>query len=383
MPYEKISFQPHKDVELNRERSPIELLLTIPDNGINEDTGLIFLVNEFGTTPDKPEYIESIHPALAKEHNCAVASVSYFGILRNDKMDITDAFLHNLNRIYNLKLTREVFKSADNYFDAFRIVAQIVAERGVTSVDLRCQPIMVTGRGEYQSWGFLPAIDCLTAIGQVLKKYPLNTRRLYAAGQFYGGYVASLMGKYAPHTFTTIIDKSGYSKSETRHILCGETLEEDLTVSFGMKGKNYDFTLAVCANNPWTILDETSPNYFSDSHREIRSLLIDKHFVDSGTKFILYAAKNDDSYIKHMETRVDIMKKYYDINYEKVATYENTPLEKLTSVINHAHDNNREYFSKELPATDFSLGSTHVFDCAGKKYIFRYGEDYSLRISIE
>ena len=383
MTYEKIQFVPHEDIELHIERVPIDLFITLPQGGIQKDTGLIFVVNEFGTLPDSSDYLDGIHPSLANRYNCAVASVSYFGIYRNNKMDISKQFLHNLNKIYNLNFTIEHFKDAKDYFDAFRIIAQAIVERGITSVDLRCQPIMQTGRNEYQSWGFLPAIDCLTAVGEILKKYPsLDTTKFYLFGQYYGGYIASLMGKFAPNTFTTIINKSGYSKTETRHVLCGETLEEDISISFKVEGKNYSFTIAACANNPWTILDETSPAYFSDSHRNIRSMLIEDHFTESSTKYILFSEKNDDTYISHMDTQVDTMQKYVDVRYEKVDSYEKQSIQKPSAFFNYVHEQYLEDFQKDLPGTDFSLNATHEFECSGKKYEFKFNEDNTLKVII-
>ena len=383
MAYEKIQITPHEDIELHIERNPIELFLTLPKNGITKNTGLIFVVNEFGSLPDSPEYLEKLHPTLATEHNCAVASISYFGIYRNKQMDLSDSFIRNLNRIYNLKFTQDTFKGSNDYFDAYRIIAQAVAERGITSVDPRCQPLMITGRGEYQSWGFLPALDCLTAVGKILKQYPqINTKRLYAFGQYYGGYVASLMGKYAPNTFATIINKSGYSRIETRHILTGETMEQDLTVSFKLTGLNYDFTMAVCSNNPWTIYEETAKTYFSDAHRAIRSMLQKDHFSDSPTNYILFSEKNDDAYVRHMDAQVDAMKEAVNIFYEKIDSYENQSIQKATAFYSYVHDHYSDSYCKDLPSTDFSLNSEKIFDCAGKKYKFKYSDDFSVKVNI-
>ena len=383
MAYEKIRIKPHKDIELHVERSPIELYLTLPEDGIKKDTGLIFIVNEFGSLPDSPEYLEKLHPTLAKEYHCAVASVSYFGIYRNKQMNLNDAFIQNLNHIYNLKFTQDTFIGSKDYFDAYRIIAQAVAERGITSVDLRCQPLMITGRDEYQSWGFLPALDCLTAVGEILKRYPqINTKRLYAFGQYYGGYVASLMGKYAPNTFATIINKSGYSRIETRHILTGETLEQDLTVSFKLTGLNYDFTMAVCSNNPWTIYDETNKTYFSDAHRAIRSMLQKDHFSDSPTNYILFSEENDDAYVSHMDAQVEAMKESVNIFYEKIDSYENQSIQKATAFYRYVHDHYSDSFSKDFPSTDFSLNSIKTFNCTGKKYKFQYSDDFTIKASI-
>lgn len=66
-----------------------------------------------------------------------------------------------------------------------------------------------------------------------------------------------LCGKFAPNTFSVIIDNSGFSRAQMNHITGKEILENDYNVSVNYNNKTY--TVPFAYNNPWTILDETSP----------------------------------------------------------------------------------------------------------------------------
>ena len=376
---------PHADVELGVAREPFDVVLALPPGGVTDKTGVIVHACEFGKTPGSADIADRLLPELAERHDCAVVSPAYFGIMRNSKVDVSGQFIHNLNRIYNMKFTSESFAAAKSYADVFVMVAQAVAERGVTSVDLRCQPIIVTGRGEYQNWGFLPAIDCLSALGAALDRFPqADTRRIYALGQYYGGYVASLLGKLAPGTFAAIVNRSGYSRVETRHVLCGETLESDLEVNYRIEGqKDYSFTMSLCSNNPWTVFDETSRFYFSDACRAIRSMLAREHFVDTDASFVYFSEDGDADYIRHMDAQVDILGGFAEVRHEKMPSYKAKRVESLGELLAYARERYPDCFSRTDAGTDFSLGSCHSFPCAGKTYTLRYGADPASHVAVE
>ena len=43
-----LTLQAHPDIELDRERRPLEAFLTFPEAGINEDTGIFLLIDGLG-----------------------------------------------------------------------------------------------------------------------------------------------------------------------------------------------------------------------------------------------------------------------------------------------------------------------------------------------
>ncbi len=69
---------PHPDIEHGRRRQPLEYLATPPDAGVTRETGLILLIDGYGSTPDTP-YNQVLRRYLACRYNCVVAGVYYFG----------------------------------------------------------------------------------------------------------------------------------------------------------------------------------------------------------------------------------------------------------------------------------------------------------------
>ena len=62
-----IKLNPHPDIELNQEREEIKAFLTMPDAGINPDTGIIMVVNELGELADSDYQKNELRPYLANK----------------------------------------------------------------------------------------------------------------------------------------------------------------------------------------------------------------------------------------------------------------------------------------------------------------------------
>ena len=377
----KLVLEPHPDIELGVERKEIESLLTMPARGITPDTGVIMVVNGLGEPADSDYQQNVLRPYLADRLNCIAVGVNYFGVYRNSQIQIRPSFLYNINRIYGLNLSMENFAGAQNGVEIYRIIAEAVIAKGVTSLDLRCQPHLITGKDEYQSWGFLPAIDCLQILGEVLQKYDLNKHRIMAFGKHYGAYIALLMGKYAPHTFSAIIDYEGYSRVELKHIVNGELMEPDYMFSFNLNN-DMKFYIASACNNPWTIENELSPQYFSDSHRMIRSLLCEKHRVPSGTCYYIYHSEdNGMTSIYDKDRCVEILQRYNTVFYNRKAAGEKEAEPTDIELFDRLLADHQENLQKPDGDTDFSLNSSYTFECNGQDYIFSY-DDRKVQVKI-
>lgn len=376
----KISLVPHQDIELDTERSEIDAFLTLPSQGIGPETGVIMVIPTMGEYADSDYHDQQLRPYLADKLDCIAVGVNYFGIYRNSQIQIRPSFLHNINRIYGLDMSMESFADAQGAVDVYKKIAEAVLSRGVTSLDLRCQPQLLTGKGEYQSWGFLPAIDCLQVLGEVLQRYDLNQRKILACGKNYGAYIASLMGKFAPHTFAAIIDLAGHTRTELKHVVSGELMEADYMFSFSLNNDLLFYIASTC-NNPWTIENEMSPLYFSDSHRKIRSLLHEAHRIPSETQYFVLHPEESDS-IADKDLCVDILQQYNSVDYRRIkpADYEkiSNELDMFEYLYKHAEIN----WPKDAANTDFSLNSTHEFACGDRSYKFSYDENGKIEVEI-
>lgn len=400
-----LTIEPHPDIELGRERRPLEAFLTFPEGGINEETGIFLLIDGFGGRANSSYQSEELRPFVADAFNCVAVGVNYFGIARNEVLNITPEFLYNFNRIYGLELSRESFNLVQSEDDIYRVIAEAVIGRGITSVDVRCQPTLETGKGEYQSWGFLPAIDCLQVLGEVLKNYPLNSSRIMAYGSGYGGYIALLLGKFAPHTFSMIMERGAYCRSELKHIACGEVMDADYLYSFSIRFSDLKFTISAGSKNPWTIEDELSPAYFSDSHRRIRSLLAEGQQVVSPTRYYILHREDDDIVaVTDKDLLVSRLRDYALVYYQRLPSAGREDLDDSSANdeigekglfslpdIGQASDKELLHCLQQLEReegipkrreTDFTLNNHHVFDCGEKVYDFSFADTYELQVTL-
>lgn len=398
---EKFTFNtPHPDIELGLPREPIDYFVTTPRKGIKKNTGLVLFIPGFGMLSDSPYVLDKLAPYIADKYNCLVVSVNYFGIHNRQETGayyrLADDFFDRLREIYNIEaststptisLTQDNLPALQNF--AYNALSELSKVLSVKWLDPRCQVFLDFGKGEYESFGLLPAVDHLQITGEILKRYTLDTRRIIVFGSSYGGYIASLMGKFAPNTFSTIIDNSGFVKANIRH-----TITQELMMGSGHYLYINNLHFHVANNSPWTLIDEYSAHYFSDSHRNIRSLLHEPHFQKSSAQYHVFHSSQDQftATIASKDKQVFLLKKYATVFYHRIEaqnidgrvfkTMEHGMNASLRGVFDlAAQESKRKLFKAEYD-NDFTLNKIHKFCCSGRNYNFHFREDYSLEISI-
>lgn len=383
--------KPHPDIELGFSREELDYYVTLPGAGITEETGVILTIPGFGGLADSVYQSEKLNPYLAEKYNCIVVSMNYFGIYRSMETRLDNQFIENMERIYGVPATYWDDVSLDN--DFYMKVGELLERKGITALDHRCQALMITAREEYQSFGFLPALDCLTVLGEVLRNYPLvNKKKLIAYGSSYGGYIAMLCGKFAPDTFSVIIDNSGFSRSEMKYIAGRELLESDFAVTVNVKNKSV--TLPLAYNNPWTIMDETSPHYFGDSHKQIRNLLLREHRVKSNTRYYIFHCEEDQiASVEDKDKVVTLLNMFNSTSYKRVGkqdidgvlfkTYAHAMNASLRKLFDHVVEQDGEYgLVKESIHNEFSMNKTNSYNCGNKNYVFNFNDDHTMNVTI-
>jgi len=342
-----------------------------------------------GDRADSEYQRTKLRPYLADHYNCITVGINYFGIGNRIETGATciadNNFASWFRKIYSAVLDPCGQNSAVDANGLFKIIKKT----GISKLDARCRLTLVIAKEEYQSFGFLPAIDHLQVLGEILKQFNINRKRIIALGTPYGGYVALLLGKFAPNTFSVIIDSSGFVNANLRYIVGNEILD--------LEGEGYwDFNgLRVygVTNSPWTILDESSPCFFSDSCRDVRSLIHEKHTLESDTKYYIFHSAEDGVAPIHLKERfVDILRaKNVRVYFKKVTSedidgrvFKNTEHgmnASMRGVFDLVAGLDNDNFCKQNSNNDFDLKSIHSYDCGRKSYIFKY--ENTLNVSVE
>ena len=372
---------PHPDIEHQIARPPLTYHLTLPEAGLSADTGLILAIEGYGSRPNS-DYTVKLRRYLANKYDCLVATVGYFGQLLKYGGALVPApdFFIKLAEHHGVSVA--VPRGVNPSVLAAHL-AEALAEGGLTELHPACK-LLRHGSGEYQSFGLLPAIDHLQVLHDILGRYPVRRSRLYAFGTSYGGYIALLMGKYAPNTFRLIVDNSGFVHANTD--LYGESL---FRTQFG--------PLVVYCHEPivWSI-DPTSPRHFALSHALIRDLLVEEHRLPTDTRYFCahyvgdtvapFAEKAAFVGRQRRFTAVDLLAvTEADIDGSLFKEPMHGLRASLRQLFDRAHAAYVAAGGEESAAetTDFDLGSLHIFRCGGRSYVFRYSAEAGVAVAVD
>lgn len=372
---------PHPDIELGVARSALDYLVRIPDEGLNAATGLVVFVAGYGMEPCG-DYVRRLLSYLANKHNCLAASIDYFGanLLAPSKCKWA------LNREFfvNLKKYHGVEVNASAGFDTLEMADRLafaLSQRGVKSLHGGCMLLGVSP--EYNSMGFLPALDGLQVTHRLIEDFALNKRRLFVLGTSYGGYIASLMARFAPKTFRMVIDNSGFSSAE-----------DDIWNVYG-KSKRHYFggftinTLMIAAFSEGS----TAVNFFSPAHRKIRNLLNPTHCNDNTARLYGYHSITDQ--VAPTEKKLGLREVYagrvpYELDIIDQSKLDGRIFKDLSHGM-HASmrglfDLSYEKFLRDggplAENTDFDTGSCYVFPCGREDYVVSFSQQTGVHVAI-
>ena len=383
---------PHYDIELKYQRQPIDYFLTFPSTGMTEQTGLIVVVGGCPWRADDDYLLKTLHPYLAENYNCIVAGINFFGIARTSEVIKTqftfdDKCLANLEAIYGIERKSIVFENGTIDLEK---LSQIMQYRRIRQIDPRCKLTALVDGASYQSFGLLPAIDNLAMTGDLLKNYPINKKRLVAFGTSYGGYITNLMGKYAPQTFSAIIDNSGFTRPFMMY-LTGMDLLKD--TEYLMKIPPFGHEILGATPSPWVRDNELSPYYLSDACKFIRSLLVEHHFMPTKTKHYIFHSLSDAMVpISEKEKFAALLKKDTSVKFWKIGpddidgkifkTIDHALGASLRGIFDMVSQSDDQALDTNTDETDFDQQNRYSFFCGMKTYTFKYLKDHTVSVSI-
>lgn len=369
---------PHPDIELGVERKPLDYLVCAPDAGIGAGTGLVFFVAGYGMDP-LGAYARNLLAHLANRYDCLAVSVRYFGAnfqTTAQAVPMPDFFV-KLAEHYGL--TIEAPSGVDMGL-LLRRLAELLRQNGVESLHPDCRIALVAD--EYNSMGFLPALDHLQVMHRLLAEHRLDRRRLFVIGTSYGGYIASLMAKLAPETFRMMVDNSGFSSAE-----------DDFPGVTGMsRGWVNGVSMIGLAARAWSN-DPAALNYFAMPRREIRSLFEARHIFANTARLYAYHVEGDT--VAPTERKLRLREAYagrvaYDLRIVGQADLDGSRFKTLAHGMDASMRGLFELSYEKYHAaggaladhTDFDLESERVFACTGEDYVLRFSRSEPVRAAI-
>lgn len=374
---------PHRDMEHGIPRAPIEYLMALPEQGLNADTGLIFLIDGYGMSPDDP-YNVHLRRYVASGYNCIAVGVFYFGnrLMSGNhcKFEPGPDFFVNLKTHHGIQIEAPRNVDMDSLV---RQLCQAIAQNGGQRLDRSCWVVRRFG-DEYESSGLLPAMDHLQVLGYLLNRYPLNRNRLFVLGSSMGGYIGQMMGKLAPHTFRAIIDNSGQVQSE-------DLRRTKIGFRYGLLE---GVEIRACEFSPWEA-DPASPHCYREHHRLIRDLRIVSHMREGYATFRRLYHSVEDAVVPLTE-RMAFSELAADFSPTSLECIDLARVDGLmfksldhgmkASMLHLLDDGLRALADRGLDQinqpTDFCRESRHRFDCGQYCYLAEYSRTGEISVSM-
>jgi len=350
---------------------------------MDTDTGLIFTICGYGQSPIQEYWKDKLPPYLADTHNCVVVAVNYFGCTAKAAINPRPFpdFFAKLKEQYGLEI------EAPPGTDVSRLLAETctaLAAAGITELDENYM-LLDDNADEYPSFGFLPALDHLQVLGEVLKTHAINKKRLYVLGTSYGGYIGLLMGKLAPNTFRMIVDNSGFTK------ITGSVYGIN-DMSRPARLNVLGVSIQVLEKGMWST-DPESPHFLNSHHAMIRDLATPGHMQASNTHYYCYHPIGDT--VAPTEEKIQFQNLADGLMTVSLTLIDEAALDgRIFKTLDHGMNASMRglfdmaygAYMESTPApdatTDFDLESSLRFDCGEKAYSVEYsaGGDITARL---
>lgn len=377
---------PPDDIEVDFERSPMSYFLVPPSGGLGPDTGLIFWITPWGMAANSEYCINKLMPYLADKHNCVVACLNHHDVPVKAGggvgFFVPDGWFDKLHELYGIPL-----------FDDFHTALAAMREKGVQTLKDPSLAIITLTGNDYLSWGFLPALDHIAVLGEILKTHELNKKKLILFGSSYGGYIATMILKLMPNTFSLAIENSGFTTAIPALVNDYETQAPSITVIDGV-------TLQTFTQTPWTFDEQARQNlfyekpvFFNPAHRAIRNLLEISHMQPSDTELHCFHAPTDSLAPYAMKLTYTTFRKSLastQLHTITEANLDGHTFKDLSHGMNASMRglfdyvaSRRETLEKKDPQTDFDHETKLRFECAGSVYAIDYFSDLSFQAKLE
>lgn len=372
--------QPHPDIELGVARGPLTYAACRPAAGVDRETGLILYLGGYGMDPCDG-YTQGLLHHLANTYNCVAATLDYFGarLLTPDiatELVPHPDFFKKLHEHYGIAITAPKGVGIDQILAG---VARLLAQNGIDHLHDDC--VLFNNSPEYNSMGFLPALDGIQVVHRLLTSQPLNKARIFVLGTSYGAYIANIMAKLAPKTFRMIVDNSGFSSAQ-----------DDKAAVAGWQ-RLFMGGVSISSKNVrhWS-LDPRETNFFSAPRQAIRDLHRCEHLINNTARIYAYHAANDT--LAPTTRKIALRNAYQDrIAYELEVIDESRVDGRIFKNLTHGmnaslrgiFDLSHAKFLRDgalADTTDFDLRSEYRFACGKEDYILRFSPEGGVRATL-
>lgn len=238
---------------------------------------------------------------------------------------------------------------------------------------------------DYESFGTLGALDHIQVFADMVRRgIPFDRDRVAAFGTSHGAYHAMMMLKFAPHTFSAVIENSCWVHA----------IETEMNNLWQPQRHHFDAGgVRVYYSNfsPWTRDDPTAPGYLKPEFLRIRDLR-EAHFGGcAGAQVVSYHGIDDQMIPADLKRGLwDGLADQADLHPVMVTPdmvdgrlFKNTLHGLDASLIGLFNDAMERLGDvKPRPGNDFERAETRILPCGGVSYEIDYRADYSFTAAL-
>lgn len=224
------------------QRRRLKIYFSEPQNGVNNETGLLLFIPGFGGNANSNVY-QKMRSQFADRYNLVTLQCDYFGWeYMQEATEFTFNFSrHEFETILTPKELDEIFEKGTLNIQKF---LQIVSKYHTT---VYFQAKMNEDLTNFNDMGIMQALDNLDAvlaIIEVLKENQLsfNQGKIMIYGHSHGAYLSYLCNAFAPRLFSLIIDNSAWLYPHyltNRRVLYYQEGNATFAIIFNYLGKKF------------------------------------------------------------------------------------------------------------------------------------------------
>lgn len=204
--HQSITIPAHHNVYTGNAGRELRIDFSIPDNGVNSNTGLIVLVPGFGGNIDSKVY-KKMRDNFADKHNMVTLQCSYFG---SEFMQSAEGItVPNKDYFVETHLTKA---QQIEYWNNNSILLNLLSTH---PLNLPVVANINETPDSFNDMGFMQAIDIITAIEAIIiilreNGLSFDEGKVVGYGHSHGAYLLHLINRLAPHLLSGIIDNSAW-----------------------------------------------------------------------------------------------------------------------------------------------------------------------------
>lgn len=298
------------DFELGYGReTPVSYFLTLPDAG--KADGLVFVVHGFGGDKHH-EYSQKLREFIADRYNMATVAVHPHAFQnrptpggKNIFLELRDIlYINGRLRYYGCPLLpKKKILSLEESLPFLNCLEAQVGYALKRLPDIKkllhqgqyelLPAVIQPPNGEFHTFGIMQALDHICVLYDLYHEISFDRGNIIAMGSSQGGYIADIMSKLAPSTFSAVFDNSAYPEPPERFVV-----GRDLNIPELYHRIGEHVMLGCFLKSGWT-LDEKAKNYYSEERRRIRSFLFPEdikamaRYGSCKTQYRFYHSRHD------------------------------------------------------------------------------------------